>query len=113
VEEEFNDDAEIRFNMEITMEEDIDCDICWKNFERSKHDKIIPVNQVFEQKLFYSHKMTLLEYFKHEVMHEFERAKRCIFDKEFNLVKVKNEDGRDPEVGVATFHPVFLSSLMN
>jgi len=59
--------------------------------------------------------MTLSEYFKHEVMHEYEMARRQILDKQYNLVQLpgKTEDDGRESSGYAQFHPVFLSSLLN
>jgi len=107
VTEKFDDEAEKRFGMEINENEiQIDCEVC--------EEQSIIDGKNFHVKHFYENKeMTLLEYMHHEVLHEYEQAKRCIFEKNFNQTTVKNEDGREPEMGIAPFHPIFMSSLMN
>lgn len=61
---------------------------------------------------FNAKKISLLQFMEHECNHEFEKAKRCIFDKTkktfddttYNLLASKEP---------TQFHPVFLSSLLN
>ena len=56
--------------------------------------------------------MTLLEFFEHEVNHEYEKAKRELFNKTMNPVALIKEEGIN-ELDEAPFHPVFLASLLN
>jgi hypothetical protein len=103
VPEAFGDDTEARLKNEISKEKDIDCEIC----NPKKAD-----GSTFDPNAFYNKKVTLLEYMKHEVFHEYEKAKRQIFEANMNSVQLKVE----PEINELThapFHPVFLSSLMN
>lgn len=50
---------------------------------------------------------------KHEVIHEYEKSKRQIFEKDYNLAKIKDSDQEAGFPTQAPFHPVFLSTLMN
>jgi CRISPR/Cas system CSM-associated protein Csm3 (group 7 of RAMP superfamily) len=56
--------------------------------------------------------MSFMDFFEHEVYHEYEKAKQCIFDKERKSSRHKQEDGINDDV-TALFHPIFLSTLMN
>ena len=51
-----------------------------------------------------------MQFVEHEVNHEFEKAKRCIFTKDRELFQEKNFSGQMEDT---VFHPVFLSSLLN
>jgi hypothetical protein len=55
---------------------------------------------------------TLLEYMQHELFHEYEKAKECICvdNKTLKLQPVKKEFDVH---SVESFHPVYLSSLLN
>lgn len=67
--EAFDDDVESRVKHEIRREENIGCLIC--------NPKDAPgEDSVDYMAEFYKKKMTLMDYMKHEVFHEFERAKR-------------------------------------
>ena len=58
---------------------------------------------------------TLIKYIEGVVFKEYEKAKRCIFDKDFKKSKFSQvKDGKDKKEKMqAPFHQVFLSSLMN
>jgi hypothetical protein len=50
---------------------------------------------------------------KHEVIHEYEKAKRSIFEKDLiSLRKFKKKSSRFSEEQ-APFHPVILSAVLN
>lgn len=87
---------------EIKQEKEFDCEICNPKKEGSS----------FDPSSFYNRKSTLLEYMKHEVFHEYEKAKRQIFEANMNQVQLKVE-AEINELTHAPFHPVFLSSIMN
>ena len=94
---------------EIAIDEDIvDCELCNKNYD-PELDFVKWTRQ--DRDNFYKQPMTLLEFMEHEVFHEYEKAKRAIFDKDLTLAKQdpNNLDGLDR----ALFHPIFLSTLMN
>jgi len=61
---------------------------------------------------FLSSEKTLIHYFRHEVFHEYERAKLEIFDRDFNQQHQKLVAGIN-ESPFTPFHPVFMSTLMN
>lgn len=61
---------------------------------------------------FYSKPMTLLEFMEHEVFHEYEKAKRSIFEKDLTTLARQEKNSLDGLLS-APFHPVFLSALMN
>jgi len=107
----FNDDIETKMLREISKEVPIDCELCYPPLTAA--EKLDPKNlKAFDPKTFYLKPMTLQEYFKHEVYHEYEKAKRCIFDKDHNPISLDKKEGIN-ELHVAPFHPIFMSSLMN
>lgn len=55
---------------------------------------------------------TLIEYMQHELFHEYEKAKQCICsdNKELTLQEVNKSHDNFAE---KSFHPVYLSSLLN
>lgn len=116
--EPFDDDIEERFKTEINrFEKQITCHLCNKNGDREEINFDIDGNQImgFANKAveeFYKSEKTLMDYFKHEVYHEYEKAKLEIFDKEFNQQQQKLVAGIN-EAPFTPFHPVYLSTLLN
>lgn len=84
---------------EVYEPEDVQCDLCANFYEEQN--------------------MTLLEFFEHEVNHEYEKAMRCIYkDLSFKggSLPAPIELARDPIKNAnesSKFHPVFYSSLLN
>lgn len=101
---------------EISQEDQvIDCDICNPNYyTRNKKGKVVDAVSWTQDNLneFYSKDMTLLEFFEHEVNHEYEKAKRELFNKTMMPVALQKEEGIN-DLDEAPFHPVFLASLLN
>lgn len=105
VPENFNDDLNGVYNMEINRDEiEIDCIICNPNFNEADKEQRT-------EAAFFIEEHTLIDFMKHQVIHEYEKAKQQVFDKEFNLIRVK--DPQDDILKTAAFHTSFLSSLMN
>ena len=71
---------------EIAVDDDfIDCELCNKNFDPEAD---FPQQWTREDRdNYYKQPMTLLEFMEHEVYHEYEKAKRAIFDKDMTLAK--------------------------
>jgi hypothetical protein len=64
---------------EIALEDTlIDCEICNKDFNPDDTSQWTKE----QRDLFYMKPMTLLEFMEHEVYHEYEKAKRAIFEKD-------------------------------
>lgn len=64
---------------EISVDDDIiDCELCNPNYDP---DDSSPWTKD-QRDLFYMQPMTLLEFMEHEVYHEYEKAKRAIFEKD-------------------------------
>ena len=86
----------------------IDCELCNANYNP---DDSTPWTRE-DRDAFYSQPMTLLEFMEHEVYHEYEKAKRSIFEKDLTTLARQEKKEVDGLLN-APFHPVFLSSLMN
>lgn len=116
--ERFDDDTEQRFKNEINrFEKQITCLFCNRLGEREEVNLDAEGNQIvgYANKTveeFFKQEKTLIDYFKHEVYHEYERAKLEIFDKEFNQQQQKQIAGIN-EAPFTPFHPVYLSTLLN
>jgi len=96
------------------------CEIYEKIFkeENNKEGQSKPSSGLSEEEkeqrfaAFYSQERTLRAYLEHEVIFEYEKAKRCFFDERRHPRTLKPEaDIQDSEV--AEFHSVFLSALLN
>lgn len=89
------------------------CEIYERIFNKEGQSKVNSEEQKeINFKDFYSHERTLRAYLEHEVIFEYEKAKRCFFDERNHARKLKPEaDIQESEV--AEFHSVFLSSLLN
>ena len=71
---------------EISVDDDlIDCELCNKDFDPEADYQQSWTKT--DRDAFYKQPMTLLEFMEHEVYHEYEKAKRAIFDKDLTLAK--------------------------
>lgn len=104
--EAFDDDIEERMAKEIGDDKKISCLFCNPEEKDDTNMKPHPVET------FYREPRTLIDYFKHEVYHEYERAKLEIFDRDFNSYSIPKRDGINDH-DMTPFHPVYMSSLMN
>ena len=94
---------------EISVDDDIiDCELCNPHYDP---DDSSPWTKE-QRDLFYMQPMTLLEFMEHEVYHEYEKAKRAIFEKDQTCLAKQEKNNLDGLLN-APFHPVYLSSLMN
>lgn len=106
--EDFSSFVKQRESAEISTEDEvIDCEKCNPEYHNPKknwtHSDFMA---------FYDQEMTLLEFFEHEVCHEYEKAKRQIYTKARDAVPQEVIEGIN-EITASPFHPVFLSSLLN
>jgi formylmethanofuran dehydrogenase subunit C len=74
---------EMRAQNDISEDElkPVDCDICNPNFESNQsQQKIENLERITKD--YQRVSLSLLEFVRHEVNHEYEKAKRCIFGKD-------------------------------
>ena len=65
-------------NQSDQNETEIDCQKCNAEFNFEKSNGL-------NKEAFYKKPMTLLDFMEHEVVHEYEKAKRAIFNKDLTL----------------------------
>lgn len=103
----FIDDIKKVESDEINVSEEIlDNPICNPNYynDEIKWDQN-------KRNAFYSQEMTLLDFMEHEVVHEYEKAKRALLEKDMvSATKIKSKEDGLPQ---APFHPIYLSAMMN
>lgn len=77
--ERFDDDTEDRLKNEINrFEKQITCQVC-----NMSNEADVNGSDKKAAKQYFESERTLIEYFKHEVYHDYEKAKQEIFDKDF------------------------------
>lgn len=75
--------------MEITTEEgdDVDCEICNENYYPDEDGILKP----WDKYKFWKKEMTIVDFIEHDCFHEYEKVKRCFFDKNMTVTKLKVE----------------------
>jgi len=96
-------------SMEISNEEEVDCEICNDNYHP---EEITGIIKDWDKLKFWRKEMTLLDFIEHDCFHEYEKVKRCFFDKDMQVAKLKVEPQIN-ELTQAPFHPLFMSALLN
>ena len=108
-----------RYGEEITLfnitkdlkENQVKCELCYKDFYADQKGMKRRENAI-EKDLEERTDITFMQFFEHEVFHEYEKVKQCFFDKNFKTATHKEEEGINDDYN-ARFHPVFMSALMN
>eukprot|EP00356_Strombidium_inclinatum_P015164 CAMPEP_0170482330 /NCGR_PEP_ID=MMETSP0208-20121228/2393_1 /TAXON_ID=197538 /ORGANISM="Strombidium inclinatum, Strain S3" /LENGTH=402 /DNA_ID=CAMNT_0010755157 /DNA_START=112 /DNA_END=1317 /DNA_ORIENTATION=- len=97
--------------MEITTDDgdEVDCEICNANYYP---DHETGITMPWDKEVFWREEKTLLDFIEHDCFHEYEKAKRCFFEKDMSVKRLKIEPQVN-ELSHAPFHPLFMSALLN
>jgi hypothetical protein len=92
----FTDELSERNKNEISEEEagHVDCDICNPSYDSNCQNPNFKPSHVYisdiEEKFISRSQLSLLEFVQHECNHEYEKAKRCMFDINKKVFDEKN-----------------------